>query len=183
MATIKSVHAVHHGSIGHHTQNARARSSLSRIARIAGTDASSALTLPSAGTMVEGWACYAQALMLECPGFYSSAEMLQQKQLERRNAASVLVDIRIHTGEWPLDEARRFYREAGFAAERIDREIVRNTMFPGSRLMYWLGVEAIAALRARWRGGLRAFHDTLLSYGHAPVAWIGAEMERAGQLV
>ncbi len=183
LATIKSVHAVHHGSIGHHTQNARARVAASRIARLAGTDASMALTLPSAGTMVEGWACYAQELMLECPGFYTPAELLLQKHFERRNAASVLVDIRLHTGAWSLGEARRFYRdEAGFAAERVDGEIVRNTMFPGSRLMYWLGVEEIRALRARWRGDVRAFHDTLLSFGHAPVAWVGDEMERAGML-
>lgn len=183
LATIKSVHAVHHGSIGHHTQNARARAAASRIARIAGTDAASGLALPSAGTMVEGWACYAQALMLECPGFHTPAEALLQKHFERRNAASVLVDIRIHTGAWSLDEARRFYRdEAGFAAERVDGEIVRNTIFPGSRLMYWLGVEAIQRLRKRWRGDVRAFHDSLLSYGHAPIAWIGDEMERAGML-
>jgi uncharacterized protein (DUF885 family) len=66
--------------------------------------------------------------------------------------------------------------------ERIDGELVRNSMFPGSRLMYWLGVEAIQGLRARWRGTLRDFHDTLLSYGHAPIAWIGDEMARAGNL-
>jgi len=182
LATIKSVHAVHHGSIGHHTQNARARAAASRIARIAGTDAASGLTLPSAGTMVEGWACYAQLLMLECPGFHTPAEALLEKQQERRNAASVLVDIRLHDGRWSAADAARFYREAGFAPERIEGELVRNTIFPGSRLMYWLGVEAIRDLRLRWRGDPRSFHDTLLSFGHAPIAWIGEEMERAGML-
>ena len=41
-------------------------------------------------------------------------------------------------------------------------------MLPGSRLMYWLGVEGIKSLRRRWKGETRAFHDTLLSFGHMP---------------
>ena len=51
-------------------------------------------------------------------------------------------------------------------------------MFPGSRLMYWCGVEAIRALRRRWTGSTQDFHDTLLSYGHVPIPAIEAEMAR-----
>jgi hypothetical protein len=182
-ATIKTIHAVHHGSIGHHTQNARARQAPSRLARIAGTDCAAGLAFLCAGTMVEGWACYAQELLLAAPGFYGPAERLLLKHFERRNAASVLVDIRIHTGAWSLDEARRFYRdEAGFAPARVDGEITRNSIFPASRLMYWTGVEAIKALRSRWRGDSRSFHDALLSHGHVPVAWVEDEMKLAGKI-
>ena len=131
--------------------------------------------------MVEGWACYAQELMAEADGFYSLAEKLLLKQLERRNAASVLVDIDLHSGAWSLAEAERFYRdEAGFAPERIMAELVRNSMFPGSRLMYWTGLEAIRALRRRWSGGTQDFHDRLIAYGHVPIAAAADEMERAG---
>lgn len=182
-AMIKTIHSVHHGSVGHHTQNARARAARSRLARLGGTDCASGISFPSAGTMVEGWACYAEDLMMEAPGFYTDAEILLLKQFERRNAASVLVDIRLHTGEWSLAEAARFYREeAGFSPARVPNEIVRNSMFPGTRLMYWLGVEAIKELRASWRGTTRAFHDTLLGYGHVPVKWAGDEMARAGMI-
>ncbi|WP_380785338.1 DUF885 family protein [Sphingomonas sp. R86521] len=180
---VKLIHAVHHGSIGHHTQNARARAAHSKLARVAGTDCALGLAFLSAGTMVEGWACYVQDLIDEAPGFYSPVERLFLLQQQRRNAASVLVDIRLHTGEWSPDEAAAFYRDrAGFAPARVAGEVTRNVMLPGTRLMYWLGTEQILDLRRRWTGDTRAFHDTLIGYGHIPVAWAGEEMARAGLL-
>lgn len=181
-AMVKTIHSVHHGSIGHHTQNTRARAAESRLARIGGTDCALGLAFLGSGTLIEGWACYVEDLLMEAPGFYSPTEILLLKQFERRNAASVLVDIKLHLGDWTLDQAMDFYREAGFAPARIEGEVVRNSMLPGSRLMYWLGVEGIKALRKRWKGDTRSFHDTLLSFGHVPLAWIVEEMERAGQV-
>jgi hypothetical protein len=52
-------------------------------------------------------------------------------------------------------------------------------MFPATRLMYWLGTEAIKALRAELKLPPLAFHDALLSHGHAPVAWIAEELRCA----
>ncbi len=182
-AALKVIHAVHHGSVGHHTQNAYARRSASRMARLAGTDCALGVAMLGSGSMVEGWACYAQDLMQEVPGFYTPAERLFLKSLERRNAASVLVDIRLHTGEWSVEQAMAFYADqAGFAPGRVEGEVTRNLMLPATRLMYWLGVEQIRDLRARWRGDTRSFHDTLLGYGHVPVAWAGEEMARSGLL-
>ncbi|OEO28882.1 hypothetical protein VW23_028020 [Devosia insulae DS-56] len=182
-ATVKTIHSVHHGSVGHHTQNTRARASESRLARIAGTDCALGLAFLGSITLIEGWACYVEDLLMEAPGFYSPAEVLLLKQYERRNAASVLVDVRLHTGEWSMEEAMAFYRDkAGFAPARVEAEVVRNSMMPGSRAMYWLGVEGIRALRRRWKGDTLSFHDTLLSFGHVPLAWIGEEMHRAGLL-
>jgi uncharacterized protein (DUF885 family) len=182
-ATVKTIHSVHHGSIGHHTQNTRARQSESRLARIAGTDCALGLAFLGSITLIEGWACYVEDLLMEAPGFYSPEEILLLKQYERRNAASVLVDVRLHTGEWSMDDAMAFYRDkAGFAAARVEGEVVRNSMLPSSRAMYWLGVEGIKALRRRWKGDTLSFHDTLLSFGAVPLAWIGEAMDRAGLL-
>ena len=183
IASIKTTHAAHHGSIGHHTQNARARAAASRLARVGGTDCASAPAFLSAGTMIEGWACHATDLLLEAEDYYTRAEALLLKHAERRNAAGVIADIRLHTGAWSLAEVMRFYREkAGFPPARVEAEVVRNSIFPASRLMYWFGVEAIRKLRRRWIGNDRSFHGTLLSYGHVPVAWAGEEMARAGLL-
>lgn len=182
-ATVKTIHSVHHGSVGHHTQNAYARHAESRLARIAGTDCALGLAFLGAGTLIEGWACYVEDLLMEARGFYTPEEIILLKQYERRNAASVLVDIKLHIGEWSMDEAMAFYRDkAGFAPARVEGEVVRNSMLPGSRLMYWLGVEGIKALRRRWTGETADFHDKLLSYGHVPLAWVADEMERAGLL-
>ncbi|WP_295816789.1 DUF885 family protein [uncultured Deinococcus sp.] len=177
---VKLVHAVHHGSIGHHTHNARARAADSVLARVAGTDCASGIALLGAGTMVEGWACYAEDLLAEAPGFYTPAEELLLLQFERRNAASCIVDIRMHLGEWTLDEARAFYRDrAHFAPARIWAETTRNAMFPASRLMYWLGTETIKALRAELNLDPKTFHDALLAHGHAPATVVADELRAA----
>ncbi len=178
VATIKLVHAVHHGSIGHHTQNARARSAASRFAQIAGTDGASGIALLSAGTLVEGWACYAEDLMAELSDFYTPLERLQLEYFTLRNIACCLADVRLHAGVWSLEEMQRFYRDdVAFAPSRIVSETTRNSIFPGSRLMYWTGTTAIAELRARSPLPARAFHDRLLSFGSAPVAWIATEFD------
>jgi len=182
-AMVKAIHAVHHGSVGHHTQNARARASAARLARVAATDCAMGLAFPAALTLVEGWACHVEDLLIEAPAFYTPAEVLLLKSFERRNAASVMVDINLHTGRWSPEQAARFYAEkAEFAPARVAGEIVRNSMFPASRATYWLGVEGIRTLRRRWIGSTQNFHDTLLGFGHVPLAWIEAEMDRAGQL-
>ncbi len=177
---VKQVHAVHHGSIGHHTQNARARAAASLLARIGGADCASGIAFLSAGTMTEGWSCYATELMAEAEGFYSADETLALLRSDRRNAASVLADIRLHTGEWTLERMRAFYRdEAGFPAARIWGETTRNSIFPATRLMYFLGTEQIKALRREIGGDARAFHDELISHGHVPIAWAADEMRQS----
>ena len=147
---------------------------------MAGTDCASGIALLGAGTMVEGWACYAEDLLAEAPGFYTPAEELLLLQFERRNAASCIVDIRMHLGEWTLDEARAFYRDrAHFAPARIWAETTRNAMFPASRLMYWLGTETIKALRAELNLDPKTFHDALLAHGHAPATVVADELRAA----
>ncbi len=178
--TIKQTHAVHHGSIGHHTQNARAREAPSRLARLAGTDCASGIAFLSSGTMVEGWACYATELMAEVEGFYEPAERLALIQADRRNAASVLADIRLHTGAWSLDQMRTFYRdEAGFPAARVWGETTRNSLLPATRVMYFLGTEQIKSLRTEIGGEPKPLFDALLGHGHVPIAWAAEEIRRA----
>lgn len=182
-AMVKAIHAVHHGSVGHHTQNARARAAESRLGRIAATDCAMGLAMPGALTLVEGWACHVEDLLMEAPGFYTVAEKLFLKSLERRNAASVLVDINLHRKHWSLQQAERFYaEEAGFAPTRVHSEVVRNSMFPGSRATYWLGVEGIRMLRRQWKGTALEFHDELLRYGHVPLSFVKEAMEENGKI-
>ena len=54
----------------------------------------------------------------------------------------------------------------------------KNSMFPGTAVMYWLGTDGLHRLRrARERAegaafSLRRFHDRLLSFGAIPVPLI-----------
>ena len=179
-AGIKLIHAVHHGSIGHHTQNARARAAGSRLARLAGTDCASGIAFLPGGSLIEGWACYAEDLMAEAQGFYTPLEELQLLYFELRNAATCLADIRLHSGVWSLAEMERFYtNEVGFPQARARSESIRNSIYPATRLMYWLGTRAIVAGRRASRLSAREYHDRLLSYGSLPVPWALEELRRS----
>ena len=167
---IKSTHAVHHGSIGHHTQNARARAAPSTLARVANQGVARGIAFQAGLTMGEGWSCYVQELMEEVPGFYTPAELLASRANELRNAWCLIADVKFHARDWDLAAMRRCYREqAGFPAARVDFETVKNSIFPANRAMYWLGVEQIKDARRRWPGTPLAFHDGLIACGHVPL--------------
>ncbi len=181
-SVIKLNHVVHHGGLGHHVQNWNAFRAESRIGQIAGTDAASRVAFFCAGTLVEGWACYATDLAEEI-GFLTPLEALSEQQSRARMAARAIADVSIHTGQMTLADAAAFYeREAGMSAAAAHGEAVKNSMFPGAAMMYLSGTSAIHALRqqvAAQEGAafnLRDFHDRFLSYGAVPISLIAEEM-------
>lgn len=179
-SVIKLNHVVHHGALGHHVQNWHASRAPLQLGRIAAVDCASRIGMFLGGTMAEGWACYATDLMEEC-SFLTSEERVTEQQTRVRMLARALVDLEFHTGRRSFDDAVGLYaREVGMSAAAAHAEAVKNSMFPGTALMYWLGTSQIHALRARERGGgggsLQAFHDRLLSFGSIPVALAGRLM-------
>ena len=181
-SVIKLNHVVHHGGLGHHVQNWNAFRAESGIGQFAGTDAASRVAFFAAGTLVEGWACYATDLAEEI-GFLTPLEALSEQQSRVRMAARAVADVAIHTGAMTLAEAAAFYeQEAGMPPAAAMSEAVKNSMFPGAAMMYLSGTNAIHALRAELTAregdafSLRAFHDRFLRYGAVPVALIAADM-------
>jgi uncharacterized protein (DUF885 family) len=182
-SVIKLNHVVHHGALGHHVQNWHAFRAESRIGRMAAVDCASRIAMFCGGTMAEGWACYATELMDEA-GFLTPLESFAERHTRLRMAARALVDVRLHTGRFSLDQAAAFYHErVGMAPAAAKSEAVKNSMFPGTALMYLMGTDTIRQLReelsARPGFRLSAFHDRLLSYGSVPVALVAGRM-RAG---
>jgi len=183
-SVIKLNHVVHHGGIGHHVQNWHAFRSPLRIGRVAAVDCSSRVAMFSAGTMAEGWACYATDLMAEAGGL-TELEQFAEHAGRIRMCARAIVDVGIHLGDMDLDQAAAFYVEhAGMSAAAARGEAVKNSMFPGGALMYLVGTDLIHELRAELitiQGDdfdLCTFHDAFLSWGSIPVAVIGREMRR-----
>jgi hypothetical protein len=178
-SVIKLNHVVHHGALGHHVQNWHAtHRSRSRVGTIAAVDCASRIGMFLGGSLAEGWACYATELMDE-HGFLTPLERVAQQHSRVRLLARAIVDIRLHTGDLSPAAAVQFYVEqAGLPAEAAEAEVSKNTMFPCTALMYWLGTQGILDLRAarqRRQGAafrLRSFHDDLLSYGAIPVPLI-----------
>jgi hypothetical protein len=178
-ATLKLNHVVHHAGLGHHVQNWHAARSPSRIGRIAAVDCASRIAMPCGGTMAEGWASYATDLMEEA-GFLTPLESYAEHHAHARAAARAVVDIEIHHGRMSLGEAVSFYRGHTNMSEAAARsEVTKNSMFPASALIYFVGSQLIREIRREHEGrlGIRGFHDRFLSYGSIPVATIGRAMQ------
>ena len=175
-------HVVHHGAIGHHVQNHHAYAGASRVGRVAAVDTANRIAMFSGGSLAEGWACYVCDLM-ENIGFLTPLERIAQQHTRVRIAARAVADLSMHSGALTLPQAARLYVDrAQMSAAAAQGEATRNSMFPGTAVMYWLGTQALHRLRAavRLRQGdafsMRAFHDRVLSYGAIPVALISKLM-------
>lgn len=185
-SVIKLNHVVHHGALGHHVQNWYAVRAPSRVGRVAAADCASRIAMIQGGTMAEGWACYATDLMEEV-GFLTGDERVAEQHTRVRMLARALVDIEFHTGRWSLADAIRCYvDEVGMTVDAARNEAVKNSMFPGTALMYWFGTQGVHAARreASARMGpaftLREFHDRFLSHGAIPVTVIRRLMAAGG---
>ena len=182
-STIKLNHVVHHGAIGHHVQNWYAyHQQRSRIGKVAAVDCATRIGMFCGGTMAEGWACYATDLMEEL-GFLTPLERVSQQPTRVRMLARAIVDMELHQGSMSFDAATAFYAErVGMSAEAARAETAKNSMFPCTAIMYWLGTQGIHDLRAEMkrregpRFSLRRFHGELLGYGSIPVPLIARMM-------
>jgi uncharacterized protein (DUF885 family) len=133
----------------------------------------------SSYSFVEGWAHYAEQLMIE-EGFgradpANELAMLHGALLRNcRFAASLAIHT---TGETVEQVERRFRSDCHQDAATAREQAVRATFDPGY-FAYTLGKLQILALRreAKSRLGsrfsLRRFHDALLAHGAPPIALI-----------
>lgn len=182
-SVIKLHHVIHNGAVGHHVRNCYAHRAASRIGQIAAVDCASRIGMFCAGTMAEGWACYAADLMEEA-GFLTPAERVVQQHARVHQLARAVVDISVHTGRMTEMDAVKFHmRQSGMKREAARDEVTRTTMFPGTAVTSWLGSRTIHQLREERSSiegssfSLQAFHDGLLSLGSLPVTVI-AELMR-----
>jgi uncharacterized protein (DUF885 family) len=115
-------------------------------------------------------------------GFLDPLQRLSQAHTRLRMAARAVADVRLHRREWTLEQTAAWYRErVGMSSDAARAEAVKNSMFPGTALMYLIGTDLIHDLRrdlaARAPGfSLREFHDRFLSYGSVPVSLIARAM-------
>jgi uncharacterized protein (DUF885 family) len=181
-SVMKLNHVVHHGAIGHHVQNYYAYRGESAIGRVAAVDCASRIGMFGGGTMAEGWACYATDLMDEA-GFLTPEEAVAQQHTRARLLARAIADIGLHEGSMTFDEAATMYRDRiGMTPDAARAEACKNSMFPGTASMYWIGTEGLHQLRhARERAegaafSLRRFHDRVLSFGSIPVPLVARLM-------
>ena len=125
----------------------------------------------------EGWALYAERLMMELGAYQEDIPgNLGRLQAEAFRAARLVVDTGIHTGEMNFGEAVDFMAQAtGFPSEYAQGELTRYSVWAGQATSYYIGFLKILELRQRAMDALgtafdlKTFHRQVVGNGAMPL--------------
>jgi len=166
---------IHEAIPGHYTQLLHANLSPSLVKSLFGN-----------GAMIEGWAVYAERMMLEAGWGNNEPEMwLMYGKWALRVVHNAILDYAVHVEGMERDEAIRLMREEAFQEEsEATQKWRRLTLSQVQLTSYFSGYAEIYDYRERVKEelgddfDLEAFHNQFLSYGSAPVAVIVDLMDR-----
>lgn len=157
---------IHEAMPGHVLQLAHARGVRSLVRRFG-----------MSGVFAEGWAVYAEQIMLErgyAPDDRRDARLrleLQQLKMQARMTINAILDVRVHGGDIDETEAMHLMRKRGFQEEgeavgKWRRALLTATQLP-TYFVGWRAVRSIAddlrVLHPDWTD--RTLHDLMLSQG------------------
>jgi uncharacterized protein (DUF885 family) len=134
----------------------------------------------ASGTFIEGWAVYAERMMVE-QGFRGGDPLMHLIQLKwyLRTIGNAILDQAVHVDGLSREDAMHLMTHDTFQEEReASAKWVRAQLTAAQLPTYFVGVQEHLALReeARMRWGktftLRRYHDAVLSYGSPPVRYV-----------
>jgi uncharacterized protein (DUF885 family) len=134
----------------------------------------------ASGSFVEGWACYAEDMMIE-QGFGADDPLrrLTNLKMRLRSTTNAILDQGVHVDGWDKDKAMDFMTREGFQEEReANGKWTRARVSSGQLASYFVGMTGHWALRkdaqAKDAAGfnLKAYHDAALSHGSPPVRFV-----------
>ncbi len=137
-----------------------------------------------ASTFAEGWAFYGEEMFVRL-GLYGDDldARLFTARWERVRGARVIVDVKLASGEWTVDQAAKFFEEqSGFTKEASIAAVSGFALRPGYVISYTVGRLQLETLLSEYlrrmgdKASLHDFHDRLLSYGTTPFAIVGPEL-------
>lgn len=136
------------------------------------------------GAFIEGWACYAEDMMIEA-GFGADNPMRRLTNLKMRLRAvtNAILDQGVHVEGWDEATAMKFMTQEAFQEEReAAGKWTRARVSSGQLSTYYVGWGEHHALRkdaeAKWgaKFSLKTYHDTALSHGSPPARFARALM-------
>jgi uncharacterized protein (DUF885 family) len=157
---------VHEAMPGHYLQQAHANRYPSTLRAVLGS-----------APFVEGWAVYAEKLMVD-QGYGGQDPLMRLVQLKwyLRSIVNALLDQAVHVDGISRTAAMKLLTEAGFQEEREAAGKWTRAQLTSAQLsVYFVGALEHLALRAEaeQRAGaafkLREYHDAVLSFGAPPV--------------
>ena len=134
----------------------------------------------SSGTFIEGWAVYAERMMVE-QGFRNGDPLMHLIQLKwyLRTIGNAILDQAVHVDNISREDAMQLMTHDTFQEEReASAKWVRAQLTSAQLPTYFVGVQEHLALReeARKQWGksftLERYHDTVLSFGSPPVRYV-----------
>jgi uncharacterized protein (DUF885 family) len=168
---------IHEAIPGHYTQLVYANQSPSIIKSILGNNA-----------MIEGWAVYAERMMLEngydvdgtAASTAASPEMwLMYYKWNLRSTCNTILDYSVHTLNMSKDDAMSLLVKEAFQQQaEAEGKWKRVTVTQVQLCCYFTGYTEIYDLREELKKkegsnfSLKQFHEKFLSYGSAPVKYI-----------
>ena len=146
------------------------------------------------GPFVEGWAVYAEQMMIE-EGYMEHDPLMKLINLKwyLRAVTNAIIDSAIHVDGMTQEAAMKLMVEGGFQEEReAAGKWVRAQLTSAQLSTYFVGyqehIEMRAAVHDAWGDEftLRRYHDQALSYGSPPVRFVralmlGEEIPRRGE--
>lgn len=168
---------IHEAVPGHYVQLVYANKSPNRIKSIFGN-----------GAMVEGWAVYAERMMLESGyGEHTAEAWLIYSKWNLRSVSNAILDYGVHVLGMTEEQAEKLLTRDSFQSAEEARGKWRRVQLTSVQLTsYFAGYSAIYGLRERlkreWgdRFDLKRFHEQFLSYGNSPINLIGPLMIEHG---
>ena len=160
---------IHEAIPGHYTQLVYSNQSPSLIKSLFGNNA-----------MIEGWAVYAERMMLENGYENNEDEMwLMYYKWNLRSTCNTILDYSVHTKNMSKEEAMHLLIDEGFQEKTEAENKWRRVSVTQVQLCcYFTGYTEIYDFREDLKKqmgdkfNLKKFHEKFLSYGSAPVKYI-----------
>jgi uncharacterized protein (DUF885 family) len=170
---IRSIHelTVHEAMPGHFVQLAFANRYPSTLRAVL-----------SSGVFIEGWACYAERMMVE-EGYLDGDPLMKMvnSKWHLRTIGNALIDQAIHVDGMTRDEAMRLMIEETFQEEREAAGKWTRAQLTSTQLStYFVGMQEHRDLRREveqeWGRDftLKRYHDKVVSFGSPPVQFVRA---------
>ncbi|MCB0515820.1 MAG: DUF885 domain-containing protein [Bacteroidetes bacterium] len=160
---------IHEAIPGHYVQLLYARKNASVIKSLFGN-----------GTMIEGWACYAERMMLEAGYGNQSPELwLMYYKWNLRILCNALIDYGVHTQNMSEEEVLQLLTGEAFQEQAEAEAKWRRAQLSSVQLSsYYAGLTEIYAFRETMKKQqgqafvLKDFNEEFLRYGSAPIRYI-----------
>ena len=164
-APVMNVITIHEAYPGHYIQFLNAKQFPTKTRK-----------LVACGTNAEGWAHYAEQMMVE-EGFENGDPRIRLAQLHEAllRDARYVVGIKLHTAGWTVEQGAKFFEEKAFQEPANAYEEARRGAYNPTYLYYTLGKLQIYKLREDYRKArgagysMQSFHNEFVKQGSIPI--------------